>query len=185
MNGALSKTTIALIALFAAACLEDSRAHGHHRAAFDRAAVSAWLAPAANPQHIGSARFGNSIEYIGFDIDPPRATIGQAAHVTLYFRCLEEVNADYRIFVHLDDPTGRLDRIHADHDPAGGNYHTDVWRKGDVVKDTFSFTPTPGLTALDFWLGFYLGDDRLPVGTLAGVRTDGLNRVLAATLPVQ
>ena len=83
---------------------------------------------------------------------------------------------------------GRVDRINADHAPAGGTYPTSRWKKGDVVKDEFVVyvPPTMPVRGLTIYIGFWdpKNDSRMVVKNPEAVRHDGNNRVMLAQIPV-
>jgi hypothetical protein len=152
--------------------------------ALAQANVASKTAP--HPQHVGKGTFGDQIEYLGFDLEPPQPVAGKPVQVTYYFHALRDVPADWEIFVHIDARGGREERINGDHYPVGGRFHTDQWKQGDYVTDRFAFT-IPDYQAkaqLDLWTGFYSGDERLPISNPKEVPNDGNNRLLAGTIPV-
>jgi hypothetical protein len=129
------------------------------------------------------AVFGNSVELLGYKLEPSALTPGQRVRLTLYWRCRAEMEA-WHIFVHLDDATGTGERIHAEHDPAGGRFPTEAWKPGDLIADSFWFVPGHG--ALLLFLGFYSsGETRLTLTSPGRGRDDGNNRLLAGVLPLQ
>ena len=137
--------------------------------------------PPADATPVG-AIFGNSAELLAYKLEPPAMVPGQRAKLTLYWRCKAEMDA-WHIFVHLDDATGSGERIHAEHDPAGGRFPTDAWKPGDLIADSFFFIP--GRNPLFLFLGLYSqGENRLTMNTPGRGRDDGNNRLLAGLLPI-
>ena len=174
---------LALIVL-AAACIERpfEEASKAPRSQVDRAAVRELMVPPPPDATPVDAVFGNSAELLAYKLEPPALVPGQRAKMTLYWRCKAEMDA-WHIFVHLDDATGTGERIHAEHDPAGGRFPTDAWKPGDLIADTFWFVPVRN--PLLFYLGFYTqGDNRLTLNTPGRGRDDGNNRLLAGVLPL-
>lgn len=176
------------LALLALGCIERAPgARPNKRRNFDYSASSVQAVLARNPPQVPlHGVFGNAIELIGYDLEPPKVPPGSAGTITLYWRAIEELDADWQVFVHMDGREGQ-ERIHGDHWPAGGAYHTDVWRKGDVVKDAFHFS-IPGFykgDVIDAWLGLYQGDERLPISNPGEVRHDGQNRMGAVAVPLR
>ncbi len=156
------------------------------RAVFHEAAAKAHLATGLppHPAKPGKGIFGDEIEYLGYDVDPPTPRAGGPVAVTFYFHALRDVTRDWEIFVHVDDRGGRAERINGDHWPVDGEFHTDQWKKGDYVADRFAFV-VPSYqanSALDLWTGFYEGDERLPISNPKDCQNDGANRLLAGTL---
>jgi hypothetical protein len=141
---------------------------------------------APSPVHPGKGIFGDQIEYLGFDLQPPQPVAGGPVQVTFYFHAVRDVTADWEIFVHIDARGGREERINGDHYPVGGRFHTDQWRQGDYVTDRFAFTipDYQSKASLDLWMGFYSGDERLPISNPKDCPNDGNNRLMAGTIPV-
>ena len=127
--------------LLCAACIErpfsDSPAPPQ-RAQVDRSALRDVLVPPPADATPVGAVFGNAAELVAYRMEPAAMVPGQRVRVTLYWRCRAQLDA-WHIFVHLDDATGTGERIHAEHDPAGGRFPTDAWQPGDFIADSFSF----------------------------------------------
>jgi hypothetical protein len=107
--------------------------------------------------------------------------------VTLYFKVLEYIDEDWQIFIHGDSWGGFSDRIHGDHYPVNEKYRTGFWQKGEIIKDTFTIRVPGDYNApkIAMWMGFYIGDNRMPVDTSdKSVQHDGSNRVNAGLIPV-
>jgi hypothetical protein len=136
------------------------------------------------------AVYGDSVELTGLDLSPQRPKPGDTVRVTYYFRVLEELDEDYKIFAHIDNRGGgRGERINGDHWPADGKYPTGVWRRGEVVRDEWTFKVPSYYSgmAIEIWTGFYQPgkDDRLPLARRNDVQQDGQNRALAVTIPMR
>ena len=174
-----------LLCAFFAACIErpfDESPAQAARTQVDRAALrDVLVAPPGDALAVG-ALFGNAAELVAYKMEPPALLAGQRTKLTLYWRCRAEMDA-WHIFVHLDDASGTGERIHAEHDPAGGRFPTDAWRPGDLIADTFWFAPGP--RPLLLYLGFYSqGENRLPITSAGRGRDDGTGRLLAGVLPL-
>jgi hypothetical protein len=127
------------------------------------------------------ALFGNAAELVGYKVEPPQIVPGQRLRITLVWRCRAELEP-WHVFVHLDDATGG-ERIHAEHEPAGGRYPTEAWKPGDLIAD--AFTVTAGRSPLNLFLGFYSnGENRLTMNSPGRGHDDGNNRLLAGTIPL-
>jgi hypothetical protein len=176
---------LAAIALLLCACIErpydePSGAGGH--AQVDRAALRDVMQPPPSDASPVGALFGNAAELLAYKLEPPALVPGQRSKLTLYWRCRAPLDA-WHIFVHLDDSGGSGERIHAEHDPAGGRFPTDAWKAGDLIADSFTFVP--GRNPLMLFLGFYSqGESRLPLNSPGRGRDDGNNRLLAGVLPL-
>jgi hypothetical protein len=177
---------LALIVLVCAGCIErpyeePAGAPSAH-AQVDRASLRDVLMPPPPDASPVGALFGNAVELLAYKLEPPAMIPGQRAKLTLYWRCRAPLDA-WHIFVHLDDATGSGERIHAEHDPAGGRFPTDAWKAGDLIADSFSFVA--GRAPLMLYLGFYSqGENRLPLNSPGRGRDDGANRLLAGVLPL-
>jgi len=152
------------------------------RAQVDRSALRDVLVPVPADATPVGAVFGNAAELVAYKLEPPQLVPGQRSRLTLYWRCKAELEP-WHIFVHLDDATGTGERIHAEHDPAGGRFPTDAWRPGDTIADSFYFMA--GRDPLLLYVGFYSqGETRLPLTSPGRGRDDGTNRLLAGALPL-
>jgi hypothetical protein len=173
-----------LLLFLCAACIERpfEDAGPAQRTQVDRSALrDVMVAPPPDATPVGAV-FGNSAELLAYKIEPPALVPGQRARLTLYWRCKAEMD-QWHIFVHLDDATGTGERIHAEHDPAGGRFPTDAWKPGDLIADSIWFIP--GRDPLALFLGFYTqGENRLTLNTPGRGRDDGNNRLLAGVLPI-
>jgi hypothetical protein len=82
-----------------------------------------------NPMH---QDFANRIALIGYSLDRRVAHPGESIRLTLYWRALAEVEADYHVFAHVlggeDQVWGRSDGW-----PAGSR--TSTWSAGEVIRD--------------------------------------------------
>ena len=176
---------LAVALICTSACIErpfDEPQAAQGRAQVDRAALRDVLVPPPQDATVVGAVFGNSVELLGYKLEPPQMVPGQRAKLTLYWRCRAEMDR-WHIFVHLDDASGSGGRIHAEHDPAGGRFPTDAWKAGDLIADSFAFTA--GANPLLLFLGFYTeGENRLTLTSPGRSRDDGNNRLLAGVLPI-
>ncbi len=112
--------------------------------------------------------FSRQIRFLGYQLDrgsaEERAVYrwGDEMEITMYFEVLRRIPSSQEIFMHIDTPGNR---IHGDHDPAGGTYPTNHWAPGDIIKDVHQIEierfSTPGTYTIR--TGFYRGDDRMSV----------------------
>jgi hypothetical protein len=86
-----------------------------------------------NPQ---SHNFGNELELVGFQVEPRRARAGDSLELTLFWRPLRPLRADYTFFAQVVDLEGDLTRWASDDvAPAHGSRH---WQPGQVESMTFT-----------------------------------------------
>jgi hypothetical protein len=108
--------------------------------------------PANRPDeaHSGRYRFGNQ-----FELAPPQVTYaGNQLTICLTWRALRTTDVDYKLFVHV------LDRNDAptisQHDgPAGGDYPTGVWARGEVVDQCVTLPVSDLPDGAQIALGLY------------------------------
>lgn len=85
-------------------------------------------------------------------------------------------------FLHIASPGNR---IHGDHDPVGGEFPTNFWLAGDIVKDEYKVTidrySSAGVYAIN--MGFYRGSNRMKVSPRPA--HDGQNRVTIGRIKVE
>ena len=175
----------AIALLSAGACIERAPNAGAPRERVDPSVVARWTVADARPRLAGGALFGGAIELVGADLDPPELAPGGAATLTLYWRALEEVEQRWAVFVHVD--AAGAERLHGDHEPAGGAYPTSAWRRGDVVRDPMVLRVPPAYAAstADVWVGLYSGSERLALTRPGALGGDGENRALVAHVAVR
>lgn len=101
------------------------------------------------------ARFGGSIELLGYDM-PAGVAAAAALDLRLLWRAARLVASDYTLFVHLLDQQGQM-IAQEDGFPAGGLYPTSAWRPGEVVEDRHSLPLPPAAAGqeLRIALGWY------------------------------
>lgn len=135
------------------------------------------------------ANFEDKVELVGASVQPGRVSPGGVARVTVYFKVLKPLEEDYTIFVHVEDADGAMERLNADHKPAGGLYPTTQWKAGETVKDEFNIAVPAGSSAraVSLWMGFWEpnSDTRLHLKNPQAVRNDGRDRILLVQVPVE
>jgi len=139
--------------------------------------------PPANIQHPSGAQLEDKLEYLGMDVDTDTVTPGKAFTLTHYWKVLNPVGDDWKIFVHLETPDSKKNHLNADHVPINGKYPLSVWKKGEIIQDAHRVSVPqswPG-NELDIYVGAWKGPVRLKVQK--GPH-DSENRVLAVKLPV-
>jgi len=154
------------------------------RGPFDRASVRDALLTQVPPDAIPvGAVFGGAVELVGYRVEPSVVVPNGKMRLIFYWRCRKQLE-DWHIFVHLDDATGQTpDRIHAEHDPVLGRFHTGDWRPGDLIADPV--VVQAGKSPIAIFLGFYSdGESRLSLDTPGRGRDDGNNRLFAGTIPI-
>jgi hypothetical protein len=172
--------------VMAMGCIEPAPNAGSQRAAFDRSPARPYLVQDAHPAHPAHAVFGRFAELTGWELEPATVRRGDRARLTLYWKALDASDDGYRVFVHLDTPDGNQ-RVSADHDPAQGTLPTQVWRRGDRIRDPVSFLLPLSVkgSELNVWIGWYDGDERVPIADAGDLRRDEEGRLLLGTISVR
>lgn len=115
---------------------------------------------------------GHTIALVGYKIEPS-PTPGGDLQVKLYWRCLQRMEKDYTVFLHLIDREGRV-WGQQDGKPRGGYYPTSLWGVDELVED-LHLVPVSQVTPGEEYrllLGLYLLEtmERLPVFDEGGTR---------------
>ena len=133
--------------------------------------------------------FDGQLEMIGYSFDRAPESDGFSAYkwgetavIDYYFKVLKHVPGNQKIFLHADTPGNR---ISGDHYPNDGDFPTNYWLEGDIVRSRQHLKieeySTPGVYTLNF--GFYIGSKRMAVEPRKA--HDGGNRVPVAKMRVK
>lgn len=140
--------------------------------------------PPAKIQHPNDAKLEDKLEYLGVDVDTEAVTPGKVFTLTHYWKVLQPVGNDWKIFIHLETPDSKKNHLNADHVPIGGKYPLSLWKPGEIIRDMHRVSVPatwPG-KEVDIYVGAWKGPLRMKV--TKGPHDDE-NRVLAVKLPVQ
>ncbi len=90
------------------------------------------------------ATFGDAIELVGFNLQAPASHLQPdgEVEVTLVWRALAPVDADYVVTVQLLGPDGGI-YGQRDAPPLGGDAPISTWSPGEVLQDSYRFTVAP------------------------------------------
>ncbi len=122
------------------------------------------FAPA--PSNTFEVNFDDKVTFLGWSVATKGGgsylAQGKDATITTYWRADGNMKSDYKVFMHIDGPGGRL---HGDHEPVQGKYPTRKWEKGDYVKDVFELKVPlyQKAGAYQVRLGMYKGSKRLKI----------------------
>jgi hypothetical protein len=83
-----------------------------------------------------SARVGESIQLLGYDLDQQEVAAGDTLRLTLYWQALSEMDTSYTVFNHLLDEESRI-WGQRDGIPGGGALPTSSWISGEYVVDEY------------------------------------------------
>jgi len=113
------------------------------------------------------ANFKNAIKLLGYDApNPTPADTG--ASFNLYFQSLDTLNDDYLVSLRVRDAQGNL-WGKLDRRPAGYNYPSMRWKKGENLFGAYTVGLTPGTPAGDYFIEatFYTKADESGLDVLA------------------
>ncbi len=108
------------------------------------------------PQHADAANFDHKLALLGWD-DP------RAGQITVYWRTLNTLPADYKVSLILEDAAGHeIGRW--DGRPAGYGYPTTRWRPGEALFGRYPLPLPAGAATGDYFLTLAVYDDTDPSG---------------------
>jgi hypothetical protein len=84
--------------------------------------------------HALDAQLGDGLALLGYDGPQDQVRPGEDVRLTLYWKALAPLAANYKVFAHLLDDNGTLWGQHDDL-PAYGSYPMTEWQPGEVVPD--------------------------------------------------
>jgi len=142
--------------------------------------------PPSSIQHPVSARLGESIQLLGYDLDQQEVGAGDTLRLTLYWQALSEMDTSYSVFNHLIDGENRI-WGQRDGIPGGGALPTSSWISGEYVVDEYEIpvqadTP-PGEYVLEAGMYDLTTMARLPIVDSGGAVLG--DRILLDATPVQ
>ena len=98
------------------------------------------------PQFPMKVNFADKVELLGYDLSKAEAGgQGTVFHVTYYWKSLDRMSQNYRIFVHITEPKGNQIVAQQDHHPVHGRYPTSQWQKGEIIRESYEFSVPPGV----------------------------------------
>jgi hypothetical protein len=113
----------------------------------------------------------DSINLLGYDLDPNPIRVGEPLSMTLYWQPTRQLSQSYTVFVHILDDSGKL-VAQKDSLPGGGALPTTSWVQGEFLIDSRVVELPPGLPAGSYQIAIGLYDAgsgaRLPIRDRAG-----------------
>lgn len=128
----------------------------------------------------GATWGGGAVAYLGAKVEPKNPTAGQPVRITHYFTARAQPPQGWSFFVHVVDADSGQQLGNLDHEIQGGAAPLHTWPLGKVVEDTHGLQMPNYPGTLRLALGFWRGDDRLPVDDAAA--TLGPNRMAGPAL---
>lgn len=113
-----------------------------------------------------SARIGDKIHLIGYEVAPERVAAGESVLVTLYWQAEARIPVAYSVFNHVRDESGQIVG-QQDGMPVNNSLPTTCWLPGEVITDAYSIEIEPGVAPGAYLLfsGLYHPEtgERVPV----------------------
>lgn len=119
-----------------------------------------WLLPDPLPADVEAApagqRFDDTVELVGYALDPSMPAPGAPLTVTLYWRALRTTPRYATVFVHLLSAQGEI-VAQQDAQPVGNSYPLPLWQTDAIVADahTLRVPPTAAVEGLTLAVGLY------------------------------
>jgi 4-amino-4-deoxy-L-arabinose transferase-like glycosyltransferase len=146
-------------------------AEGDNRIALTYLTVGEQAAPPL-PSRPADVTFGDQIRLLGFDLSSTQDTAISTTHtLTLYWQAINPMADDYKVFVHLVGPDGKI-ASQDDALPGGLFYPTSAWLPGETVVSSHTLSLPAGVPPSEYHLlvGLYhpVSGERLPAVDEAG-----------------
>lgn len=175
------RTWVLLPLLLAFGCRDEQAGPKPRTAALPPPASAALLldAPPSNLTHRSEATWADgAVRYLGSRVGAGQP--GQPVQVAHYFRAEAPPPQGYQFFVHVVDPATGQQLGNADHELQGGAMPLARFPVGKVVEDLHVIALPEGVGPVELRLGFWRGDERLPVDSPSA--HDGTHRVRGPTV---
>jgi hypothetical protein len=128
----------------------------------------------ANAEPI-DARFGDSIELVGWSMEPKSVDAGEEFTLKLYWQATQKIDRPWEIFIHMD---GNNSRQTVDHAAASGVLPVVHWPDDKIVVDEMTQTMSSSMDGeITVYAGLYIGEERLPVTDLGQAESEDDNRL--------
>jgi len=126
--------------------------------------------------------FDDKIAFLGYDIDAAVLSAGDKFHINYYWKCMEEVDEDYRVFVHVTDIDDNI-VFQQDHEMP---LRTSLLKKGDVVMEEYDVRVPSNIENGVYLMkiGLYDKGGRVRLPIVAGKFIDSSSRAIIARIDV-
>jgi len=92
-------------------------------------------------EHPQEAILGDKVRLLGYNMDSGFRP-GDGIRLTLFWQCIEEMDQDYTVFIHLIDEQQDI-WGQKDNPPVDGFYPTSRWEAGEIVRDQYDILISP------------------------------------------
>ena len=107
-----------------------------------------------------------SVKYLGAKVEPKSPKAGDVVHLSHYFTAVKPPPQGWAFFVHIVDGNSGQMLQNVDHEIQNGAAPLASWPVGKVIEDAQSFRMPSYPGPLQFLIGFWKGDQRLPIDQL-------------------
>ena len=87
-----------------------------------------------------SVNFGGQIELLGYSVSDLSPAAGSSFEVHLFWRRLQPIANDYKVFVNVIDPLSLTKYAASDAMPVQWTRPTSSWQEGEIIEDTHTLT---------------------------------------------
>lgn len=131
-------------------------------------------------EHPQEGVLGGKVRFLGYNMESGLRP-GDNIHLTLFWQCLEKMDQDYTVFIHLIDEKQNI-WGQKDNPPVDGFYCTSQWEVGEVVRDQYDMAISPETPPGEYQLevGMYLAETGERLSVFQGGQEIS-NRVLLAS----
>lgn len=126
-----------------------------------------------------SVNFGGLVELVGYSLTDLSPNAGDTIELTLYWRGLQTIPDDYKVFANIIDPRTLTKYAASDSMPVQWTRPTTTWTPGEIIEDTHTLNVSadspPGIYELELGLYREAPDSsfpRLRIFTLDGGQSD-------------
>lgn len=133
-------------------------------------------------QHQIVDNFNDKIAFLGYNLDRAEIPADQTFHITYFWKCLEEVNKDYTVFVHVTDLNDTTAFQH-DHELP---INTSLWKKGDIIMEEYDVRIPKNTEEGSYFirLGLYSKKNGKRLKLVSGRFIDSNNRAIISRIDV-
>jgi 4-amino-4-deoxy-L-arabinose transferase-like glycosyltransferase len=119
--------------------------------------------PAVEPKHaIQDDALTADLSLLGYDLSREDVNAGDSVEVALYWSAVRDIAEDYLVQLHLEDASGRSWAQEKSR-PAYGTYPTNLWGKGEVIRDWHDLPIPAEIPAGEYALHLALESEGLPL----------------------
>jgi 4-amino-4-deoxy-L-arabinose transferase-like glycosyltransferase len=140
-------------------------------------------APTVQPMYeLQAGDLTSDLALLGYDLAQRSPSPGDRIEIALYWKALQDVGADYVVQLQLRDNSARS-WAEEESRPAYGTYPSNLWKRGEVVRDWHELRLPAQAPAEDYLLQLTLEAGNAPVAELALGTIQVAGRVRSFDIP--